>query len=183
MTTSTRLHASRTALQRAAPSVPVRRFARAYLRRGHRVLDFGCGYGADVRWLNARGCPTVGHDTGARFGTRTRRAPAGQYDAVLMVYVVNVLPESRRRAAVSQAWRHVRPGGLMLVAARPRADVAAAAAKGDWRHTRFGYWVRGGQYQAGHDSQDLTALCKSLPGARCRRMAGAGFSAIVIRKA
>jgi hypothetical protein len=92
------------AIRRSGASAPAVAFRAAYVRPGARVLDFGCAYGEDVAWLRSEGFDVTGYDPGRRFPAEYRRRPEGQFDAVLMVYVVNVLPPKQRRKAIQEAW-------------------------------------------------------------------------------
>jgi SAM-dependent methyltransferase len=74
-----------TAIARSEPSFPVRYL----LRNGYitgRVLDFGCGQGADVRFLHQAGIDITGFDP-----HYAPESPQGRFDTILCTYVLNVL--------------------------------------------------------------------------------------------
>jgi SAM-dependent methyltransferase len=98
-------------------------------RREPRILDCGCGTGANVELLSRYG-PSFGFDlsaTGLRLGreagrTRLARAsvtaapfPSGFFDLVTSFDVLYSLAERDERAAVAEMFRLVRQGGFLLV--------------------------------------------------------------------
>jgi len=79
-----------TVKERNQPSFPVRHLVRAGLIRG-RILDFGCGLGADVAFLRAKGFDVTGYDP-----FYAPELPQGKFDTILCLYVLNVLlPEEQ----------------------------------------------------------------------------------------
>lgn len=109
-----------TAMARTGPSAPVQHL-RAHapeLLRG-RVLDFGSGRGADAEALRATAYDP--HHPKAS----VRKRPTGTFSTVLATYVLNVLPKDERHAALREVAGYVRPGGHLVLAVRPQAEVAA----------------------------------------------------------
>lgn len=115
-----------TAITRSEASAPVRHLwdhARRLLATG-RILDYGCGRGTDADALGATAYDPWHPDAAVR------RPPTGQFDVVLLTYILNVLPPRPRVAALVNAAVLVRPGGILAVTVRPEADVTP-----DWpRH-------------------------------------------------
>jgi DNA phosphorothioation-associated putative methyltransferase len=110
-TTPTARH--RTALQRRDLSRPIRLALEAGLiTREADVLDYGCGYGDDLRGLRSRGILCTGWDPIQR--PRGQRKPA---DVVNLGYVVNVIENAEeRRTTLHEAWALTRK--LLIVSAR-----------------------------------------------------------------
>jgi len=100
---------------------------------GARVLDVGCGGGALCRSLRSRGADVVGVECGAEPLQAARRADpdhAGSYvegvgqdlpfgdggfDAVVYSYALHHVPAQYLDAALAEAARVLRPGGLLYV--------------------------------------------------------------------
>lgn len=97
-------------------------------RRGARVLDVGCAYGAFVQFLAANGVEAEGVDVSSvtvasarRLGLRVHEGVLGEtfrtepehYDAVTFLDVLEHLPDFKRQ--LREAHRALRPGGLLLV--------------------------------------------------------------------
>lgn len=87
------------------------------------ILVFGCGRGIDVAWLQRRKFEAQGYDPHVPFGFS--QAPTAKFDLVMMVYLMTRLKtDEARRAAIAQAFAHVRPGGHLLIASRHWAQFA-----------------------------------------------------------
>ena len=145
----------RTAIARTDTSAPVRHLQATakHLLRG-RLLDFGSGHGADARALRAT--PYDPHHPSAK----VRQLPAGTFDTVLMLYVVNVLPPAARKTAVKLAASKVRRGGHLVLAARPQAEIDGKVVSG-WQKHQDGWQQRGAdgdvdRFQRGYTAQSLT---------------------------
>jgi hypothetical protein len=165
-------------------------FRKEYLtamsKRRTRILDYGCGFGDDVDWLRREGFTTAGFDPCPRrdeFGV----SPRGVFDAVLMVYVVNVLPLSQRMAALASAWKFVKPGGTLLVAARPSSLNVEASTRG-WRRHADGYISdpRRATFQRGFSSGELCKISTFLNPKQIESLDGTGsappYSAVLVVK-
>ena len=98
-------------------------------RQDPRILDCGCGTGANVEWLDQYGRSfgfdrsSVGLDLGRRAGrSRLVRATVtaapfatGSFDLVTSFDVLYSLEEPDERAAVAEMFRLTRPGGFALI--------------------------------------------------------------------
>lgn len=105
-----------TAIARDRPSYPVRQLWQRTLIRGT-VLDFGCGLGADVRFLRERGVDVTGYDP-----HYAPDYPQEQFDTILCTYVLNVLlPEEQAHVLMAVAER-LKPTGRAYFTVR--RDVA-----------------------------------------------------------
>jgi len=128
------------------------------------ILDYGCGYGADVEYYLSADYDAEGFDIEPSFG-RTRNSDR-LHDLVTLVFVVNVLPTSEDRlSAVRNAACHVRPGGYLLIAARSESAISAEARKGNWAPFNDG-WISApqkGTFQKGIAPEEL-AWCAGAIG-------------------
>jgi SAM-dependent methyltransferase len=111
--------------------------ARLATERAVPVVDTGCGTGRLMHLLVQAGIAAVGVDRsltmlrearGRRIGgdVRTLPLPGAFAGAVAALYVLNHLPDPR--AAVAEAWRVLRPGGMYVVSAVSRHDSPEIAA-------------------------------------------------------
>lgn len=101
-----------TAKEREKMSFPARILLESNLLRG-RVLDFGCGFGTDVRELGRRGIDITGYD---HFHAPTY--PTGQFDTIICLYVLNVLLPQEQEAVRSEVLSLLAPGGTAYFAVR-----------------------------------------------------------------
>jgi SAM-dependent methyltransferase len=116
---------------RALYGEQLRRLEAAGLCREHRVLDYGCGSGAFVRFLGAAGYTrTQGFDGyNTRFGdTGVLR---GRYDCVLAQDVLEHVAEPRQ--LLDQLQQLVTPGGLIALGT-PNASAIELTRASDYRH-------------------------------------------------
>lgn len=108
----------------------------AYVPRGARVLDYGCGYGRLTAQLAEAGYAAVGVDPSHAMVERGRAEHPGvelvhqaelplperdgAYDAALLFAVLNCVPrDASQHAAVAELARLVRPGGVLYVSEVP----------------------------------------------------------------
>jgi hypothetical protein len=135
---------ARTAKARRGPSRPCL-VAIESLTPGCRVLDHGCGRGANVLALLARGFDAVGWDP-----THHPVRPVGLFDAVFSFYVLNVLTPDDRPIALADALSFLRPGGRLYVSYRDVVEIAhEAATHRGWRARADGWITGSGTFQAG----------------------------------
>lgn len=155
-----KIHPHKTAIKRSGPSKPIVRLHELGILKNVRVLDFGCGHGADVDFLECDGW-----DPHVPFGHATR--PTGEFGVVCAVFVVNILPSRvERTAALVDAWSFVAPGGLLVVVSRTTSEIRRLATKGGWKEYSDGFISHPGKqtFQKGHDVSDLEDLMRTLSG-------------------
>jgi cyclopropane-fatty-acyl-phospholipid synthase len=125
------------------------------LRRGMRLLDIGAGWGASEQYFGSRGI----HVTGLTIGEDSRRfvddlihrerlsaevrledflvhTPAEPYDAIVILGVIEHIPDYRRFAA--RVWECLKPGGLIYLdasASREKYTVGSFAREYIWTGT------------------------------------------------
>src|SRR5690348_16729463 len=114
--TSAKLNAvprHRTAIQRYAVSKPISlALADGLIRKRVSVLDYGCGRGGDVRYLQSRRIKVEGWDPYFRTGGQLTAA-----DVVNLGYVLNVIEDPSERAhALGRAYQLAR--ALLIVSVR-----------------------------------------------------------------
>lgn len=151
----------KTAIARRDPSTVARKVTTMLpaIHPFRSVLDFGCGYGADVHYYREQGYKADGYDIHEPFGWSLR--PTGRYDLVAVVFVLNVLPTvAERLAVIQEAGRYLEPHGAMLVVARSVREIEKNAASRGWLVHNDGYWSNPGkgQFQHGMTPAEITAL-------------------------
>lgn len=105
-------YAHLTAKNRDRPSFPTRKL----LGLGHiqgRVLDFGCGYGADVEFLRKKGFNVEGYDP-----HHAPERPEGTFDTILCHYVLNVLMQREQSEVLMNVSEYLRPSGSAYYSVR-----------------------------------------------------------------
>lgn len=101
-----------TAKQRDTPSLPIRMLHERKLLRG-RVLDYGCGFGQDVRFLQAKSYDAHGYDP-----HYFPDWPAGTFDTIICFYVLNVLFPDEQTDVLLNVSRLLKPTGRAYFAVR-----------------------------------------------------------------
>lgn len=88
-----------TALNRTGPSGPLKYLLEnKIITNAGRILDYGCGKGADVVTLYNLGADVMGYDS------YYQSFPPGEgFDIILCTFVLNVLPRKSERDAVLQS--------------------------------------------------------------------------------
>ncbi|HVL32827.1 MAG TPA: class I SAM-dependent methyltransferase [Actinomycetota bacterium] len=113
-----------------------------------RLLDVGCGLGLLLETARARGWQAVGVDPSPFSVAKARELgfeahlgmledvdlPAGSFDAIALLQVVEHLPDPRPLLAACHLL--LRPGGALLVATPNPASALARA-----KRERFNYWI------------------------------------------
>jgi len=127
-----------TAISRSSESRPLKHYKSHGLLAGS-ILDFGSGRGQDCKGRRIK-CYEPNHPAPA-----SRSLPDGKFDTVLMTYVVNVIPKSRRGAAVREAAGKVKKGGRLLIAARSTGDSGYQRARSQWKKSGDGHATADGR--------------------------------------
>jgi DNA phosphorothioation-associated putative methyltransferase len=135
------------AIKRRQLSRPVRAaLSSGVLVRGLSYFDYGSGRGDDVRLLRRRGFKAHGWDPHHAADQQKRAA-----DVVGLVYVANILPTPRARAAALRE-----AAGL----ARRSLLVAVRADKAEGVPFRDGVRTSAGTFQANFDREDFAAFLR-----------------------
>lgn len=109
---SQNIYSHLTAIERDRPSFPLRFLLERNLITGN-VLDFGCGFGTDVKFLNSRGINTVGFDP-----HYFPNLPREKFDVIICFYVLNVLFEEEQNEVLMQISSLLKPNGKAYFAVR-----------------------------------------------------------------
>ena len=121
-----------TAIARRKPSAPVAALFKDNALRG-RILDYGCGRGSDVAYLNAHRieCSPVVEGFDPHFSPSM---PQGKFDTILCTYVLNVIEDyEERRRVLHRIADALAPGGVAYVTVRRDLDETGRTSKGTWQ--------------------------------------------------
>ncbi len=142
------------ALSRTDASRPARlSVADGVISPGTTVLDYGCGKGADVRWLQGVGADAVGWDPHYRPNNEQRPS-----DIVLLAHVVNVIEDPVERAdTLKRAWDLA--GTALVIAARLESEARASGMVHE-----DGFITRLGTFQKLYDQGTLKAWIEGILG-------------------
>jgi len=131
------------------------------------VLDVGSGTGDGADALEAQGHTVVTFEPyppeGEGPDTSTKKGVEGTFDAVVISYVLNVIPQDERDATVRFALKHLRPGGRAYFIVRSRSSVAEAET-GQTLSAPHERVYDSGAYQYGFSSNDLLGYLEELSG-------------------
>lgn len=105
-------YAHLTAKERAGASFPTKWLYKKGLIQG-RVLDYGCGFGADVKYLQKEGIAIYGYDK-----YHAHRLAEGKFDTILCHYVLNVLLMDEQAEVLMHVSELLKPGGKAFFTVR-----------------------------------------------------------------
>ena len=107
----------KTAISRRGPSVPCK-FLQSRLCFGYAgelsILDYGCGKGADIRYLGRQGYNVIGYDP-HHFPVTIEGI---KFDIILCSYVLNVLPTHNRQEVIDDIKEALAPDGQAYITVR-----------------------------------------------------------------
>ncbi|WP_315789590.1 bifunctional class I SAM-dependent methyltransferase/HIT family protein [Fischerella sp. JS2] len=101
-----------TAIERVYLSVPTSFLLEKNLLQG-KVLDFGCGFGNDVKLLRQKGFDITGYDP-----YYFPQYPKSKFDTIICVYVLNVLFPEEQANVLMEVSHLLKPGGKAYYAVR-----------------------------------------------------------------
>lgn len=101
-----------TAKERDSLSFPAKFVLKNKLLKGD-VLDFGCGFGSDVKLLKDRGINITGYDK-----HYFPEYPKKKFDTIICFYVLNVLMPEEQATVLMELSQLVKPTGRVYIAVR-----------------------------------------------------------------
>ena len=111
------LSSKKTAITRKSPSRPTRLLVeKCLLERGKKILDYGCGKGTDVEYLNKLGFDVYGYDI--NYFPDKSVLKDSYYDYVICNYVLNVVPLEVRYEILSIIYDALKDGGKAFISVR-----------------------------------------------------------------
>ena len=125
-----------TALSRHKLSTPTRILYEKGLLYG-KVLDYGCGKGFDVEWLNRKGIYALGYD---RYNDDFNDIDLlyNTYNVAICNYVLNVIPDLDTCYDIVDMLTNIADKVYICV----RSDIKAIKPSWIWDNTSQGYWTR-----------------------------------------
>lgn len=108
----------KTAISRKTASAPLRYLLEKQLIPAEcRVLDYGCGRGKDVGWLNSSGVRAFGYDP-YQEGWDNKAYLQPKYDIITCTYVLNVVDKYERELIIESIRKSLKPGGKAYISVR-----------------------------------------------------------------
>lgn len=143
---------TKTALKRRTLSVPMRELLVKELLKGN-ILDFGCGVGDDVNFLNQKGLNIVGYD---KFNPMFNDGSLlkGKYDVVVCNYVLNVIPDLEEHRQVVEQLRSLSD----LIYISVRSDSKAIKKSWEYNIENRCWKTSTGSYQRFYSEDDVKDL-------------------------
>lgn len=159
------VHAHKTAMNRREPSAVAKEVAERLVPAcgASAILDYGCGYGADVAFYRAKGLSAAGYDPHSGFGWTDK--PDGLFDLVTLIFILNVLPNpAERLACLAVAASYLKPGGRLVVVARSPEEIRREASTKCWSRHHDGFWSHPGRgtFQKGMGRKEIIAYGRHL---------------------
>jgi DNA phosphorothioation-associated putative methyltransferase len=166
-----------TAIPRTNPSAPTS-WAKKKDHIGHSVFDWGCGQGADVRWLTEEGHDVSFYDPFWSPENDPVTADFSGIDTIMCHYVLNVIETKKERKALL---KQIDSKGVGTVIISVRSDVESNAKKKGWEAYRDGYLVpKNGKFtfQKSYTKEEVKEMEKILGPIVAMRNKSGGITAI-----
>lgn len=125
-----------TAISRKTASAPLRMLERLGLLNGS-ILDYGCGKGADVKYLSEKGYTTSSYDP----HWKPDDLGGSKYDTVLCTFVLNVIEKPDEEGVIDTLLNRVNDGGRCFVTVRRDVKVDGPTSRGYQRNVLLNYPV------------------------------------------
>ena len=100
------------------------------------ILDYGCGKGADVKYLKGKGHSVDGYDP--YYNDIDLSSKDSYYDVVICSYVLNVLDKSKERALVDDIMSKLKSGGRAYISVRRDSFKEGFTSRGYQRYVELG---------------------------------------------
>jgi diadenosine tetraphosphate (Ap4A) HIT family hydrolase len=120
-----------TAIEREDLSFPAKYLLKQNLIKG-KILDFGCGFGTDVTWLEKQGFDITGYDP-----FYFPQYPQNKFDTILCLYVLNVLFSDKQSEVIIQVSQLLKQGGKAYFAVR--RDLRKDGFREHYVHKKYTY--------------------------------------------
>jgi diadenosine tetraphosphate (Ap4A) HIT family hydrolase len=120
-----------TAKERDKVSFPTRWLFRQKLLKGS-VLDYGCGFGSDVTFLNENGFEATGYDPHYQ-----PNYPQNKFDTIICQYVLNVLLPEEQSEVLMSVSELLKPSGRAYFSVR--RDLKRVGFRTHWVHKKKTY--------------------------------------------
>jgi 2-polyprenyl-3-methyl-5-hydroxy-6-metoxy-1,4-benzoquinol methylase len=125
-----------TAISRGGPSAPLLALERMGLINGS-VLDYGCGKGADEKYLLSKNISIDSYDPHWNPVSLEDKG----YDTILCTYVLNVLDNDDGMSVISSIKEHLNPNGKAYLSVRRDVKTDGPTSRGFQRNVFLDYPV------------------------------------------
>ena len=150
----------KTAIARSNVSVPTKwAFEQGIIADGSSVFDWGCGKGADVKWLREQGCTVVGYDPYHAPMFNPDTLPFKNFDVIICNYVLNVIECPQERIDLIQKIVHSAGKDCKIMfSARPDKQINKEGKKNGWKVYSDGFITSHNTFQKGYNLEELIDL-------------------------
>ena len=125
-----------TAISRKGPSSPLLSLEKMGLING-KVLDYGCGKGADAKYLLTKNISTDSYDP----HWNPVALNNNRYDTILCTYVLNVLEEKAEEELITNILKHLKSNGKAYLSVRRDIKKEGKTSRGYQRNVLLDYPV------------------------------------------
>jgi SAM-dependent methyltransferase len=136
-----------------------------YLPEECEVLDYGCGFGNDVTFLEGRGYKVRGYDP--NFVQYSEKPDISEkYELIMCNYVLDVLDKRVDRTnAISFMWDRVAYNGCLSLSVNSKEYIESVKKKDgkDWVVHRDGWLTKQNYFIRGFNENELMLLIYNLP--------------------
>mgnify|MGYP003503236402 FL=1 len=138
-----------TAISRQKMSRPMKKLLESGKFDNVRVLDYGCGKGFDVEYLNSMGFDIKGYEPFA--SDKYLQLPSGKFDIVTSNYVLNVVENPQERKELIEKMKKMSNGEVYITVRADKKSINSTT----WKSYNDGYLTPKGTFQKIYDEKSL----------------------------
>ncbi|MFW5962343.1 MAG: methyltransferase domain-containing protein [bacterium] len=153
------INREKTAIARTKASAPTRWALKEELLTDN-IIDWGCGKGADSKYLKEKGFNVISYDPFYTPSLKLDNINFNKINTVLLNYVLNVVDNPFERVNILKTIKkECSPGTKLIVSVRSYKEIQKQMKKSKWTSYQDGVLTKSNTFQKGFTINELQNLC------------------------